>query len=499
MKKIGYAQLIDLLDLQVRPLTQTALMSSAINKRQDTTDGTILFPAGVVITDTPLGQLEFALRHEGVNLEVIDAAFEKIAPALLIARIRANPNSEPIRRACFLWEWMRGATLDAGCVPTGRYVDLFPSKSYAVAANPIKAPAFRVNNNALGNPDFCPVVKRSTIAHADNMLALFRQLPDLMAGEDSAALYARAVRFLYLSETRSSFSIEREIPDANREERFVELLSRAGEQERVTEDWLVMLQNAVIKDSYGKEPSYRTKQNWLEDSTGRMTFLPPRPEDLGKLMRGWTTFVNDHRSGIDLSIKTACAAFGFVYLHPFMDGNGRLHRFMINHVLQRSGQLPEGLVLPVSASIAKDELTYLDVLSGFSKPVTRLWRYRRTDQAPLIDSSPGARPYRYFEADREVAFLQKMIQATILTEIPNELRYLRGYDAAFAELDATFDLPRSTISKLIRMIHGNDGVLSATKRKQFAHFPEAVIDQIERIVRGSFPEDAQGLNRGKPP
>ena len=497
MKKIGYARLIDLLDLQVRPLTQTALMSSAINKRQDSV-GTILFPAGVVITDTPLGQLEFALRHEGVNLEVIDAAFEKIAPSLLIARIRANPNSEPIRRACFLWEWMRGATLDAGCVPTGRYVDLFPPEHYAVAANPIKAPAFRVNNNALGNPDFCPVVKRSTMVHADNLLDLLRQLPDLMSGNDSAALYARAVRFLYLSETRSSFSIERELADANREERFVELLSRAGEQERVTEDWLVTLQNAVIKDSYGKEPTYRTKQNWLEDSTGRMTFLPPPPDDLGKLMNGWTTFVNDHRSGIDLSIKTACAAFGFVYLHPFMDGNGRLHRFMIHHVLQRSGRLPEGLVLPVSASIAKDELTYLDVLSGFSKPVTRLWRYRRTDEAPLIDSSPGARPYRYFEADREVAFLQKMIQATILTEIPNELRYLRGYDAAFSELDATFDLPRSTISKLIRMINGNDGTLSATKRKQFTHLPEAVIDQIEHIVRASFPAETQPSNHDKP-
>jgi hypothetical protein len=497
MKKIGYARLIDLLDLQVRPLTQTALMSRTINKRQDTV-GTTLFPAGVVVTDTPLGQLEFALRHEGVNLEVIDAAFEKIAPSLLIERIRTNPNSEPIRRACFLWEWMRGATLDAGCHPTGRYVDLFPSKSYAVAANPTKAPAFRVNNNALGNPDFCPVVKRSTLAHADDMLDLLQQLPDLMSGNDSAALYARAVRFLYLSETRSSFLIEREIPDANREERFVELLSRAGEQEHVTEDWLVTLQNAVIKDSYGREPSYRTKQNWLEDSTGRITFLPPSPDDLGKLMRGWTAFINDHRSGIDLSIKTACAAFGFVYLHPFMDGNGRLHRFMIHHVLQRSGLLPEGLVLPVSASIAKDEGAYLDVLSGFSKPVTRLWRYRRTGQAPMIDGSPGARPYRYFEADREVTFLQRMVQATILTEIPNELRYLHGYDAAFAELNATFDLPRSSISKLIRMINSNDGVLSATKRKPFAHLPEAVIDQIEGIVRASFPEEARPLNHGKP-
>lgn len=74
----------------------TTMIASSVNRR--------FFPHGVALDDTPLGHLEFALRHEGVNLEVIDAAFEHIAPRSLIERLRAAPNGEYIRRACFLWE-----------------------------------------------------------------------------------------------------------------------------------------------------------------------------------------------------------------------------------------------------------------------------------------------------------------------------------------------------------------------------------------------------------
>jgi hypothetical protein len=485
MSKIGYGHLVDIMELSVRPLKRFAQTSTSVNRRQDTSDR-ILFPSGVAITDTPVGHLEFALRHEGVNLEVIDAAFEKIDPALLIARLHEAPNSDPIRRACFLWEWIRGESLDAGIAPSGGYVDLFPADQYAVAAKPVKAPAFRVNNNALGNRDFCPIVKIETIANAGNIRALINQVPGMFVSLDDAAIYARAIRYLYLSETRNSFAIEKEVPNASKEERFVSLLAHAGEQDQVSEDWLVSLQNVVIKDVYSQEASYRGRQNWLEDAAGRITFLPPSPKDLPALMRGWESFVNDKDKGIDLSLKIACSAFGFVYLHPFMDGNGRLHRFMIHHVLQQAGLLPDGVVLPVSASIAKNIPDYLGVLSGFSKPTTRLWEYKRADDGPVIVSGPGGRPYRYFEADAEVLFMQKMIQTTILTEIPNQLRFLAAYDHAFDALNKELDLPQPDLSALIRMISGNNGRLSNTKRKRYAHLPDCVIGKIEAVVRDAF-------------
>jgi len=45
---------------------------------------------------------------------------------------------------------------------------------------------------------------------------------------------------------------------------------------------------------------------------------------------------------------------GFVLIHPFEDGNGRIHRFLIHHVLARRGFTPQGLLFPVSAVMLHD-------------------------------------------------------------------------------------------------------------------------------------------------
>jgi hypothetical protein len=96
-----------------------------------------------------------------------------------------------------------------------------------------------------------------------------------------------AVRYLFLSGTRSSNSIERETPSGNKSERFVQLLARDAEEERITEERLVDLQNVIVKDAYAQEASYRTKQNWLKDGIGRVTFFLPSPDDLPRAMAGW--------------------------------------------------------------------------------------------------------------------------------------------------------------------------------------------------------------------
>ncbi|MVF24984.1 Fic family protein [Methylocaldum sp. BRCS4] len=194
---------------------------------------------------------------------------------------------------------------------------------------------------------------------------------------------------------RSSFKLENDTPDSSKEERFIKLLQRAGEQKFISEDWLVELQNAVVRDVYAQEARYRTKQNWLEDASGRITYFPPPVDDLRVLMKGWEAFVNDQQKQIDPLVKTVCAAFGFVYLHPFFDGNGRLHRFVIHQLLARSGLIPQDIVIPISAVIMKKIPDYLAVLTGFSKPTSALWKYVRTKADPYIKASPGINPYRY--------------------------------------------------------------------------------------------------------
>ena len=450
MTPVGYTYLVQRLGLNVLPLERPAAITGAVNKRVDS-DTQVLFPRGVAVEDSIVSQLEFALRNEGVNLEVIDAVFEHLAPAELATRLSATPTGASIRRACFLWEWLTKQSLPVNAMSTGGYVDLFPADIYVAADKPVNSPKFRVRDNALGTPDFCPTVRHAAVPTTPSLEDLLAEADHTLASVTDPALYERALSHLYL----------------------------------ITEEWLVELQNLVVRDVYSQEAAYRARQNWLEDSTGRITFFPPAPEDLRRAMTGLEAFVNGTRCQNTL-VKAAVGGFGFVYLHPFMDGNGRLHRFLIHHALAQAHTRAKGVVVPVSAVMLKNIPDYLSVLSGYSKPVTRLWNYRRGDGSPVVIAAANGRSYRYLNFDRETAFLHAMVEKAVREEIPRGLAWLVGYDIAFQQITEAFDLPNKDISALIRMIHSNQGNLSAHRRKQFAHLPEEVLNRIEAITQGAF-------------
>ncbi|AJY42025.1 Fic family protein [Burkholderia humptydooensis] len=486
LEPVGYEHLIRTLRLPVRPLTHPCFISGSVNRRVPAHNG-FWFPRSVALEESLVGHLEFALRHESVNLEVIDAVFEHLQEGELARRLSESPNGAPIRRACFLWEWLTGNQLSVEVAPTGSYVDALPDDEYFTAGRPTNNPKFRVRDNLPGTPDFCPLVRRSALPESPTLDGLLDEAADALDRLTDPMLYARAVNYLYLSETRSSFGIEREKPSADKAERFVQSLAHAGEEKLVTENWLVELQNVIVRDVFSQEASYRTKQNWLVDGTQRVTFFPPPPEDLRRVMAGWERFVNE--VGLrcpEPLVRAACAAFGFVYLHPFLDGNGRIHRFLIHHVLNGSRRLRGGAIVPVSAVILRHEEDYANVLKGFSVPTTQLWNYFIGDPDPVVTRHPGSRPYRFFDASHEVHFLHAMLVEAVRTELPKELSWLGGYDEAFRQLDAEFDLPQSDLSALIRMVKSNGGKLSANKRKQYFHLPDEVIARIEEVVRESF-------------
>ena len=80
---------------------------------------------------------------------------------------------------------------------------------------------------------------------------------------------------------------------------------------------------------------------------------------------------------LDPVIAAACASFGLVYVHPFFDGNGRLHRFLIHHILRQAKFTPDGVALPISARMIKNVAHYPEQLRSYSRPRTAPLGYRR--------------------------------------------------------------------------------------------------------------------------
>jgi hypothetical protein len=94
-------------------------------------------------------------------------------------------------------------------------------------------------------------------------------------------------------------------------------------------------------------------------------------------------------------LQAAATAFGFVYVHPFQDGNGRLHRCLIHDVLAERKFTPPGMVFPVSSVMLDRIDDYRATLQGHSSPLMPFIEWRRPAQRScggaglVLLSTPG--------------------------------------------------------------------------------------------------------------
>ena len=142
-------------------------------------------------------------------------------------------------------------------------------------------------------------------------------------------LVARAAAFLLLNDSKSSFAIEGERPSGARAARWAEAIGQAGTQ-RLTLPELERLQRLVIGDARFVRLGLRDEGGFV-GMHDRLTREPipehvsARPQDLPELVAGIIDYAERAiGGGVDAVVAAAVIAFGFVYVHPFVDGNGRL-------------------------------------------------------------------------------------------------------------------------------------------------------------------------------
>lgn len=186
-------------------------------------------------------------------------------------------------------------------------------------------------------------------------------------------------------------------------------------------------------------------------------------------------------------LAAASAAFGFVFVHPFLDGNGRLHRFLLHHLLRLGGFTPPGAVVPVSAAMARDIARYAEVLRHYSAPRTAMLDYRLDSDADHIDvKKQPLYLYAFFDATELCEFTFACLERAIDQDLADELAYLRAYDSAHQSLTRWLDAPQPELEKLIRYIAQNNGRLSKNKRGQFPLVGDDDITRAETQVSEAF-------------
>lgn len=467
-------------------------------------------PATQAPGDDVFNQLEFALRKEGLHMELLRKVLVQIPAQDLTEYLWGRPTGRYARVLWFLYETFTGKRLDVPDLKMGNYVDLLDSGIY-ITGPVAKAKRQRINVNLLGTVDFSPMVRLAGLGEwSENDL---RQRCEDIVGDYLPQVFERAVRYLYAKESKSSHEIERETPDQKRAGKFISLLEQAWLRDFINKPALVELQQAIVDVRYANS-GWRSeladsgdRQVYVGETMGpgveRVHFAAPKPEDLDELMSGFITMarqVTDGsqavRSGTSTPslVAAAVVSFAFNFLHPFSDGNGRIHRFLLHHVLARRAFGPEGIILPVSAVILNRPREYDQALESFSKPLMERVEYTMDERLRMTVTNETADFYRYIDCTELTRITIDFIRETIETELPAELRYLTVYDEICAKIRDIVELPDRHADLFITLVRQNGGTLSKKKRKlpEFDVLTEGEIESLERII-----QDALGIAPAK--
>ncbi|MDX8521822.1 Fic family protein [Mesorhizobium dulcispinae] len=486
----GYSALIGAYGLAV-PLPRT-LSATGQHHRVIERNGWRIMTPRHAPHPTLEGHLTFALKYEGLDLAVLKRLFQVTGPAPIEVLVRESPSGSYARRIWFLFEWLTGARLDLPDADAGRYVPVVdPELQWS---GPEKtASRYRIKDNLPGTPEFCPLVFRTKTLEKFTSLELPRRAAAIVA-DVPRDLLARTAAFLLLKDSRSSYAIEGERPPEDRIQRWGRAIAEAGQQP-IDRDELLRLQRILLGDVRFVRLGFR-KEGGFVGAHDRETRMPlpdhisARPEDLPRLIDGMGAFDQGPAKNLDPVVAAAILAFGFVYVHPFEDGNGRIHRYLIQQVLAMRGFNPPGVVFPVSAAILDQIDEYRRVLESYSQRLLPLVEWEPTPQFNVRVLNDTGDFYRFFDATPHAEFLYACVQRTIERDLPNETAFLQRYDQFRQHVDAFIDMPERLIDLLFRFLHQNGGQLSNRAReKEFAALTNDEAERIEEIYAQTFGAD----------
>lgn len=479
---VGYAALMNHYELQI-PVPNVLSIISHKHKQYQSNEWRVFTPRHMP-EDTLIGHLTFALKYEGIELGLLKQLFHAVATEEWIHIISQEPTGQYSRKIWFLYEWMMDNTLDLPDMTIGNYVDLVDISLQFGKSPSINSKRHRVKNNLPGSRDFCPMIRKTAALDRYMGLGLSNQIKEIIGGIHPDVM-ARTAAFLLLKDSKASYAIEGEKPAQNRAQRWGRAIGQAGKSP-ITKEELVRLQQIVIDNPRFTNMGFRQEEGFIGEHDRRHgTPIPEhisaRWKDVKVLIDGLIAMdqMLEKDPGFDAVLSAAMVAFGFVFIHPFEDGNGRIHRYLIHHVLLRKEYVAKGMIFPVSSIILERLDEYRQSLEIFSKDRLDLvkWRPDESNNVEVLNETIDL--YRYFDATKQAEFLYSCVKETIEDTIPTEVDYLEKYDLMKDYLDNYFEMPDKTVALLIRFLEQGNGQLS--ERAKNKEFQELTADEVLRI------------------
>jgi len=321
----------------------------------------------------------------------------------------------------------------------------------------------------------------------------------------------RAAVWMTLRESKASFAIEGEADRAGRVQRFAQVMAqRTGQGDIPLDDTaLAELQRDILGERTTLTRFGLRQSPVFVGQTVRgqevVHYIAPPAGDVAAMLKGLQVFL-DKTQGQSTVMRSAVAAFGFVYIHPLADGNGRVHRFLVNDILRRDGVIPAPVILPISAIITddtderrrydqvldqvagplmqavSDQFTLTPIPARYPDGVTSNFMFQGDSKARALWRYPDLGPY--------VVFLSNIIERTLTEQMRDESRHLRRHTRMRAALKEVVEMPDQQADRVLHSLEQNQGKLSHALSKEMPVLAQdGVWPDIMAAISSAFQED----------
>jgi len=485
---VGYGAIISKYELPVPIPYNLSLISDKRRKYQ--TNEWQVFASKYKPDETLFKQLVFALKYEGINLLIFKKLFEVLTIDEIKELVQIEPVSQYSRRIWFLYEWLFGTILDVPDLKQGNFIPLI-DENIQFAIQGQRSSRHRIINNLPGTPNFCPLFYKAEKLKEFVSSNFQDQTNNYLKGIHKDAMQ-RAASFLLLKDSKASYTIEGDNPGINRALRWGKAIGEAG-RNPLTKEELLRLQQIIIESKRFTKMGFRPEGGFV-GNRDRINgdpipdHIPAKWEDIKTLLDGLIETSELMESGTFNPVLAATSiAFGFVFIHPFSDGNGRLHRYLIHHLLAKLTIAQQGVIFPISAAILDRIDQYRTVLEAYSHPVLELIDWEVTPDHNVRVLNETIDYYRYFDATKQAEFLFECVFDTINRIIPEEVDYIIKYDEFKRFIDDQYEMPDKLVASLVRFLEQNNGTLSKRAlSKEFKALKAKEVMEIEKLYREIF-------------
>lgn len=235
----------------------------------------------------------------------------------------------------------------------------------------------------------------------------------------------------------------------------------------ITKETIFQIYSLVTKDTL-EEPAasdcYRDEPVFVRSQRGEVVHTAPKAEQVPQMMDALIAFIAD--SELSPLIKACVAHFYFVYVHPFIDGNGRTARALSYMILLQAGY-DFFRYFSISGVIAEERSKYYKAIKDVEDD--------DFDMTYFIDYSIGmlARAVKTME--------DRLVNKVVMEERLNQLKTSGANDRLLAGAEWLLKSPNSSVT--IKAWEKKFGVVTETARQDLFKLEEAGIVKRKLVKR----------------